>query len=100
MQDATSTYAQESIAPEVTQLVELQQLGQLCKVYKPTHPLKLLAMIIGSLLLLIGLLVVTVSLTHGLLGVTVLFPLFVIFYAVRTLLKGNLRLYIYTNGLV
>jgi hypothetical protein len=100
MQDATYTYTQQYIAPEITQLVEIQQLGQLYKVYKSPHPLKLIAMIIGSLLLLIGVFVAIVYLTQGVLGVALFFPIFVIFYAVRTLLKGNLHLYVYTNGLI
>jgi hypothetical protein len=100
MQDATYTYAQEYIAPEITQLVEQQQLGQLCKVYKPAHPLKLIAMIIGSLLLLIAIMAVTFFISGGYRALIAFFPIFIIFYAVRTLLRGNPRLYVYTNGLL
>jgi hypothetical protein len=99
MADATFTYAQASLPVAVMQQAELQQLGQFRKSYKPVHPLKLIAMIIGSLLLMIVVIVVSLYLTNGLFYFCALLPIYIIFAAVRKLLKGNLCVYLFTNGL-
>jgi hypothetical protein len=99
MTDATFTYAQTSLPTDMMQQAELQQLGQFRAVYKPTHPLKLIAMIIGSLLLMVAVVVLSLYLTNGLFYFCLLAPIYIIFAAVCKLLKGNRCVYLFTNGL-
>ena len=93
---------EEQIPEAIAQQALMHNLGKLIKVYKTTNPLLSTALILGAILVAMVIFAVVVFINtiiqFGFVYVITLAPLFVIIYAVRSLIKGSVHAYVYTEG--
>jgi len=91
------------IPEEIAQQALLYKLGEPVKIYKTQSPLVSIAFILGSLLITVAIFALaifinSIATNFRIVYVVALAPLFVIIYAIRSLITGGLRAYLYTEG--
>lgn len=91
------------LIPEaVEQQALVYGLGKPIKVYKSSHPLFSIALIVGSMLLMFvifaAMVYVHTLFPSGIVYSITLAPLFVVIFAVRSLVKGSVQAYVYSEG--
>ncbi len=93
---------EEQIPQAIAQQALAHSLGEPIKTYKTNNPLLSIALILGSIAVAVVILAVMLFINTivqvGYVYFITLAPLFVIIYAIRSLIKGSVHAYVYTEG--
>ncbi len=95
--------AKNQIPETIAQQALAYKLGTPVKIHKTHSPLYSIALILGSILVMAAIMAIilflnSIAVHFRIVYIIVLAPLFVLIYAVRSLITGSMQAYIYTEG--